>query len=127
MATALRPHLDQMLDNALGSAPRLALAAVARLKHNVALLEGRAVVLARREGYDWGRIGKLLRISKQAARRWPGDQPGCSCHTGPFSDRAYSSPSGPTRTPVRAGTLPRGRVAASARSCVRSAYRFPLQ
>lgn len=67
----LRQHLDLMLDNALGATPRLALAAVAQLKLDIDFLEGRAVALARREGYDWGRIGRLLVISRQAARqRW---------------------------------------------------------
>ena len=68
---SLRSHLALMLDNALGPTPRLALAAVARLKLDVAFLEGRAVALARREGYDWGRIGRLLGSSRQAVRqRW---------------------------------------------------------
>ena len=61
--------LDSLIRRAGGSDPRLALAAVRVLQREVEWLLVRAVRLARQEGYDWGRIGRLLGVSRQAARQ----------------------------------------------------------
>ncbi len=57
-----------MIDHALGDDPKQALIAVRQLKDEVMWLTERSVALARREGYDWGRIGRLLAITRQSAR-----------------------------------------------------------
>ena len=64
----MRSEIDRLLDRALGQDPRLAVAAARRLRAEFEWIEQRAVALARREGYDWGRIGRLLGISRQSAR-----------------------------------------------------------
>lgn len=61
--------LAQLLRDAGGSNPRLALAAVKALEAEHEWLLVRAVRLARAEGYDWGRIGRLLGVTRQAARQ----------------------------------------------------------
>jgi hypothetical protein len=61
--------LAQLLRDAGGNDPRLALAAVKALEDEHEWLLVRAVRLARAAGYDWGRIGRLLGVSRQAARR----------------------------------------------------------
>jgi hypothetical protein len=65
----MRQKIDRMLDQALGANPRLAMAAARKLRAECEWIEARAVALARREGYDWGRIGRLLGMSRQAARQ----------------------------------------------------------
>jgi hypothetical protein len=64
----MRREIDRLLDRALGDDPRLAVAAARRLREEFEWIEQRAVALARREGYDWGRIGRLLGITRQSAR-----------------------------------------------------------
>jgi hypothetical protein len=67
----LRAHLIRLIDQALGDNPRLALSNVTRLQRDVDWMTRRAVALARRDGYDWGRIARLTGVSRQAARqRW---------------------------------------------------------
>ncbi|MGB8861734.1 MAG: hypothetical protein WCC60_20940, partial [Ilumatobacteraceae bacterium] len=61
--------LGQLLHDAGGANPRLALASVKALADETDWLLVRAVRLARAEGYDWGRIGRLLGVSRQAARQ----------------------------------------------------------
>ena len=61
--------LRQLFRDARGSNPRLALAAIRALEKEVEWLVVRAVRLARSQGYDWGRIGRLLGVSRQAARQ----------------------------------------------------------
>jgi hypothetical protein len=57
-----------MIDDALGDGPKSALIAARQLKAEVEWLTERSVALARREGYDWGRISRLLGITRQWAR-----------------------------------------------------------
>ena len=57
-----------MVADAGGSNPRLALASVKALENELDWLLVRAVRLARAEGYDWARIGRLLGMSRQSAR-----------------------------------------------------------
>ena len=64
----VRDDLVGMLDRTLGSDPKAALIAARDLKAEVEWLTERAVAVARREGYDWGRISRLLGISRQWAR-----------------------------------------------------------
>ncbi|MEI6496671.1 MAG: hypothetical protein WCO88_08360 [Actinomycetota bacterium] len=67
--TTIRAELLRLIDDMQGDSPRLALAAVRALRGEMAWLEQRAVAMARRDGYDWGKIGRLLGISRQAARQ----------------------------------------------------------
>ncbi|HEX2784531.1 MAG TPA: hypothetical protein VHN36_13180 [Ilumatobacteraceae bacterium] len=57
-----------MIDHALGDDPKAALIAARQLKDEVEWLTERSVSVARREGYDWGQISRLLGISRQWAR-----------------------------------------------------------
>ena len=59
----------QMIADAQGSNPRLALASVKALRDETDWLLVRAVRLARAQGYDWGKISRLLGVSRQAARQ----------------------------------------------------------
>jgi hypothetical protein len=68
MANRVRDELIGMIDDALGADPKRALIASHRLKAEVGWLTERSVALARREGYDWGRIGRLLGMTRQSAR-----------------------------------------------------------
>ena len=61
--------LAQLVRDAGGNDPRLALASVKVLQDEQEWLLVRAVRLARAEGYDWGRVGRLLGVSRQAARQ----------------------------------------------------------
>ncbi|MDP2292570.1 MAG: hypothetical protein Q8M22_15370 [Actinomycetota bacterium] len=61
--------LRQMMRDAAGTNPRMALAGVRALTKETDWLLVRAVRLARAEGYDWARIGRLLGVSRQAARK----------------------------------------------------------
>ena len=67
-ANRVRDDLVGMVDRALGSDARAALIAARDLKDEVEWLTERAVAVARREGYDWGRVSRLLGISRQWAR-----------------------------------------------------------
>jgi hypothetical protein len=59
-------HIDQVLDDD----PRLALIALRQLLHeDVPWLERTAIRSARREGYEWSRIGRLLGRTRQAVRQ----------------------------------------------------------
>ena len=62
-------ELRQMMADAQGKDPRLALSAVRALAEETDWLLVRAVRLARDDGYDWGRISRLLGVSRQAARQ----------------------------------------------------------
>ena len=64
----VRRELIRMIDQALGAEPKAALVAVRQLKDEIEWLTERSVSVARREGYDWGRISRLLGISRQWAR-----------------------------------------------------------
>jgi hypothetical protein len=79
----IRNELTRILDDALGDDPKRALIAVRQLKDEVEWLTERSVALARREGWDWGRISRLLGITRQWARErfkasgpWPAEAPG---------------------------------------------------
>jgi len=60
--------LRTLIADAGGADPRLALASVRVLQDETEWLLVRAVRLARQDGYDWGRIGRLLGVTRQAAR-----------------------------------------------------------
>jgi hypothetical protein len=60
----VRNELIRMIDDD----PKLALIASRQLKAEVEWLTERSVALARREGYDWGQISRLLGITRQWAR-----------------------------------------------------------
>jgi len=64
----VRNELVAMIDRALGDEPKPALIAARQLKAEAEWLTERAVALARREGFDWGRISRLLGITRQWAR-----------------------------------------------------------
>ena len=61
--------VQELLADAGGPNPRLALASVKALADELDWLLVRAVHLARAEHYDWARIGRLLGVSRQAARQ----------------------------------------------------------
>jgi hypothetical protein len=58
MDDRVRTELVEMVDRALGTDPKDALIASCQLKNEVEWLTERSVALARREGYDWGRISR---------------------------------------------------------------------
>lgn len=60
--------LGRLVRDAGGSNPRLALASVRALEDELDWLLVRAIRLARDDGYDWGRIGRLLGRSRQSVR-----------------------------------------------------------
>jgi hypothetical protein len=64
----VRSALVAMIDRALGDDAREALAAVRELDAEVDWLKKKAVAQARRDGFDWGRIGRLLGVTRQSAR-----------------------------------------------------------
>ncbi len=68
MESRVRRELIRMIDEALGDDPKLALIAARCLTAEVDWLTERAVALARREGYNWSQISRLLDISRQWAR-----------------------------------------------------------
>lgn len=68
MESRIRNRLVGMIDRTLGEDPKEALIAARELKDEVDWLTERAVAMARLGGYDWGRIGRLLGISRQWAR-----------------------------------------------------------
>ena len=61
--------LKDLFRDAGGSNPHRALAAVRALSAETDWLLVRAVRLARDEGYNWARIGRLLGVSRQAAKK----------------------------------------------------------
>ena len=65
----VRAVLVRMIDESLGDDPKRALVAAVALQGEVVWLLQRAVALARAAGWDWGRIGRLLGVSRQAARQ----------------------------------------------------------
>lgn len=69
MAKTVRDGLVEMIDRALGDDPRQALMAARDLVKETEWLMQRAVALARREGFDWGRIGRNLGVTRQGARQ----------------------------------------------------------
>ena len=68
MASRVHRELVGMIDRALGDDPKAALIACRQLKEEVEWLTERSVALARREGFDWATISRLLAISRQWAR-----------------------------------------------------------
>ena len=65
----VREDLVRMIDRALGSNPKEALIAARQLEDEVRWLQQRAVAVARNNGYDWGRIGRLFGLTRQGARK----------------------------------------------------------
>ena len=62
-------EIHRHVDAAAGDDPRQALIAVRKLiNDDVPWLERRAIVLARRQSWDWARIARLLIRSRQAVR-----------------------------------------------------------
>ncbi len=61
--------LGRLVRDSGGSNPRLALASLRALEDELDWLLVRAIRLARDDGYDWGRIGRLLGRSRQSARQ----------------------------------------------------------
>ena len=68
MEVVLYP-LKFLFSDAIGSNPRLALVAVRALADETDWLLVRAVRLARADGYNWAQIGRLLGVSRQAAKK----------------------------------------------------------
>lgn len=65
----IRRELHEQLDDTLGDDPRRALIAYRSLADDhLPWLEQRVVALARRDGWDWGRIGRLLGRTRQSTR-----------------------------------------------------------
>ena len=62
-------ELMAMLEDALSDSPKAALGAVRRLANELDWLEQRAVSLALTNDYSWGKIGRLLDLSRQGARK----------------------------------------------------------
>lgn len=65
----VRDELVRMIDRALGDDARDALIASRQLREELLWLEQRAVVHARAAGFDWGRIGRNLGLTRQGARQ----------------------------------------------------------
>jgi hypothetical protein len=66
----VRDDLVRIIDDVLGDDPRAALIACARLTDDeLPWLEQRVVALARREGWNWATIGRLLRRTRQTVRQ----------------------------------------------------------
>jgi hypothetical protein len=65
----VRDGLVQMIDRALGDDPRAALIAARQLEEECDWVTKRAVALARREGWNWARIGRLLGMTRQGTRK----------------------------------------------------------
>lgn len=67
--TQFRSQLIRLIDDALGDDPKAALIAARDLSGEVDWLAKKAVALARVNGYDWGRIGRLLDLTRHGARK----------------------------------------------------------
>ena len=65
----VRQQLHRMIDDALDDDPRRALIAARQLQEEVVWLLQRAVALARRQEWSWGRIGRLIGTTRQAAQQ----------------------------------------------------------
>jgi hypothetical protein len=66
----VRRLLDGLPDDALGDDPRQALVAARRLQDELLpWVEARAVLVARRNDWNWARIGRLLGKTRQAIRQ----------------------------------------------------------
>ena len=65
----VRDGLVQMIDRALGDDPRVALIAARQLEEEAEWVTRRAVALARRDGWNWARIGRLLGMTRQGVRK----------------------------------------------------------
>lgn len=65
----VRKGLIELIDDALSDNPRAALVAAHQLEDEVKWLQHKAVTLARVNGYGWGRIGRLLGMSRQGAAK----------------------------------------------------------
>ena len=62
----INTRLHRLLDDALGQDPRRALLAYRQLsKEHLPWIEQRIVALARREGWSWGRMARLLGCTRQ--------------------------------------------------------------
>jgi len=64
-----RSQLIRLIDDALGDDPKAALIAARDLQGEIDWLAKKAVALARVNGYDWGRIGRLMGLTRQGARQ----------------------------------------------------------
>ena len=62
-------ELVGMVERALSEVPREALIGSRQLELELDWLFDRAVALARRDGYEWARIGRLIGRSRQAVRQ----------------------------------------------------------
>jgi hypothetical protein len=67
--TDVRTSLSRMIDDALDDDPRAALIAARQLEEECEWLMRRAVASARREGWNWARIGRLIDMTRQGARK----------------------------------------------------------
>ncbi|MCB0981728.1 MAG: hypothetical protein H6513_04145 [Acidimicrobiaceae bacterium] len=65
----IRNELVLLIDQVLGDDPKRALAAACQLRQEIVWLEQRAVAHARANGFDWGRIGRNLGLTRQGARK----------------------------------------------------------
>jgi hypothetical protein len=65
----VRDGLVQMIDRALGDDPREALIAARQLETECDWVTKRAVAFARREGWNWALIGRLLGMTRQGVRK----------------------------------------------------------
>jgi hypothetical protein len=62
-----RGVIVQHIDAMLADDPRLALIAMRELtQHDVPWLERQVILFARREGFGWARMGRLLNVSRQS-------------------------------------------------------------
>ena len=78
----IRRQLIAMIDDVLGDDPKAALIAAHRLSQELAWLQQKAVATARVNGWGWGRIGRLLGMTRQGARKkFPLAPPVPSPHT----------------------------------------------
>lgn len=67
---SVRTDLDSLLDDILDDDPRRALIAFRKLtKDELPWMEQRVVALARREDWNWARIGRLLGRSRSAMQQ----------------------------------------------------------
>ncbi len=62
-------ELHRLLDQALSRDPRTALIAAHMLEEDLHWVLERAVVIARNDGWNWARIGRLLGRSRQGLRQ----------------------------------------------------------
>lgn len=78
----IRRQLIAMIDDVLDDDPKAALIAAHRLSQELVWLQQKAVATARVNGWGWGRIGRLLGMTRQGARKkFPLAPPVPSPHT----------------------------------------------